>query len=70
VWQWLVDTAAPDRPSPDDVLTGGEHYPLYGRSLALLRAVHIDEAEQTAAATQYQSTRKQTGEQKPQPATV
>jgi isoamylase len=58
VWQWLIDTAAADRPPPDDVLTGGESYPLYGRSLALLRAVRVDEADQHAANTQIEESRK------------
>ena len=38
-WETMLDTADPDRPPPPRVHKGGARYPLYGRSLALLRTV-------------------------------
>ena len=39
VWETLIDTAEPDRPLPVRVRPAREQFPLYGRSLALLRTV-------------------------------
>lgn len=52
VWQTLLDTAEPDRPAGLKVRPAGEQFPLYGRSLALLRTVRPEEAQQTVASTQ------------------
>jgi isoamylase len=42
IWETLVDTSDMDRPLR--VLRGGEKYPLFGRSLALLRTAVVEEA--------------------------
>ena len=50
VWETLVDTSDMDRPLR--VSRGGEKYPLFGRSLALLRTATVDEPAQTATPVQ------------------
>jgi len=45
VWQLLIDTAAEDRKLEDNAFVSEQEFPLYGRSLALLRTVKADEAE-------------------------
>jgi glycogen operon protein len=59
VWQVLVDTAEPDRPLPVRVRPAREQFPLYGRSLALLRTVRPQEATQPASSTQIEALRKE-----------
>ena len=57
LWQTLIDTAEPDRPMAVRVRLQRESYPLYGRSLALLRTVRPDEAEHDLTSTQVEAMR-------------
>jgi isoamylase len=59
VWQTLVDTAEPDRPLPVRVRPAREQFPLYGRSLALLRTVRPEQAGQDLTSTQAENIRKE-----------
>jgi glycogen operon protein len=59
VWQVLIDTAEPDRPLPVRVRPARELYPLYGRSVALLRTIKREEAGQPASSTQLEALRKE-----------
>jgi glycogen operon protein len=59
VWQTLVDTAEPDRPLPVKARPQREQYPLYGRSLALLRTVRPEQAGQDVTSTQVESLRRE-----------
>ena len=59
VWQTMVDSADPDRPQPLRVRPGREQYPLYGRSLALLRAVRPEQATQSVTSTQVETLRRE-----------
>jgi glycogen operon protein len=59
VWQTMVDTAEPDRPLPVKVRPAREAYPLYGRSLALLRTVRPEQSDQAVSSTQADVLRKQ-----------
>jgi glycogen operon protein len=56
VWESLVDTR--DDEQPVRVCRGGEQFPLYGRSLALLRTVVREEAGNIASTPQLQALRK------------
>ena len=58
VWQTLVDTAEPDRPLAVQVRPRREQFPLYGRSLALLRTVRPEQAGQDMTSTQADNIRK------------
>jgi isoamylase len=58
VWQSLIDTAEPDRPLPIKVRPAREQFPLYGRSLALLRTVRPEQAGQDMTSTQADNIRK------------
>jgi hypothetical protein len=55
----LVDTAEPDRPLPVRVRPPGEQYPLFGRSIALLRTVRKEEAELPLTSTQLEVLRRE-----------
>jgi glycogen operon protein len=59
LWQTLVDTAEPDRPLPVKVRPEREQYPLYGRSLALLRTVRPEQAGQEVTSTQVEVLRRE-----------
>jgi glycogen operon protein len=59
VWQTLIDTAEPDRPLPVKVRPAREQFPLYGRSLALLRTVRPEQAGQELTSTQADVLRKE-----------
>ena len=59
VWQVLVDTAEPDRPLPVRVRPAREQYPLYGRSVALLRTVRPEEAQRPISSTQIEALRRE-----------
>jgi len=61
IWQTLVDTAEVDRPLEIRHRPQREHFPLYGRSLALLRTVRPEEAEQAVSSTQMDALRKEAG---------
>jgi glycogen operon protein len=58
VWQTLIDTAQPDRSLDISVRPAREQFPLYGRSLALLRTVRPDQAGQAMSTTQAENMRK------------
>ena len=58
VWQTLVDTADDDRDAGLACRPGREQFPLFGRSLALLRTVRPDEANQPWTSTQIDTMRK------------
>jgi glycogen operon protein len=58
VWQVLVDSDY-DRPEPIGVCKGGDKFPLYGRSVALLRTVRENEAGQALSSTQVAVLRKE-----------
>jgi glycogen operon protein len=58
VWQTLVDTARPD--DPQRVFRGErDQFPLFGRSLALLRTVPVDLAGQSVSPAQVDALRKE-----------
>ena len=59
VWQTLIDTAEEDRALPVRVRPQREQFPLYGRSLALLRTVRPEEAERETSSTQVESMRRE-----------
>ncbi len=59
VWQILVDTAEPDRALPVRVRPAREQYPLYGRSVALLRTIRPEEGDQAMSSTQVEQLRKE-----------
>ena len=61
-----MDTAEPDRPLGVRVRPQREQFPLYGRSLALLRTVRPHEAGRDLTSTQIEALRKEL-KQKPQP---
>jgi glycogen operon protein len=58
VWQTLVDTAEPDRPAVGNVRPATAQFPLYGRSLVLMRTVRPEEANQELSSTQLEGLRK------------
>jgi len=57
VWEALIDTADPE--APLRVCRPGENYPLYGRSLALLRTTTPREAGQELTSAQVGTLRKE-----------
>ena len=57
VWETLVDTSDDERPLR--VLRGEEKYPLFGRSLVLLRTSNRDEAGQVATSAHLEALRKE-----------
>jgi glycogen operon protein len=57
VWETLVDTRDPD--APCRISRGGEQFPLFGRSLALLRTVPPDFAGKGITPAQLKSLRKE-----------
>ncbi len=59
VWQTLLDTAEPDRPAMARVRSPKETFPLYGRSLALLRSVPKEESASTISSKQATVLRKE-----------
>jgi isoamylase len=59
LWQTLVDTAEPNRPLGVHVRPEKEQFPLYGRSLALLRTVRPEEAEVAITSTQADTLRRE-----------
>jgi glycogen operon protein len=56
VWEMLVDTA--ERPDVPLVWKGGQEYPLYGRSLALLRTTPPDRAGTRVSPAQLETLRR------------
>jgi glycogen operon protein len=56
VWQTLIDTDRPD--NPPKVFRGGEQFPLFGRSLVLLRTVVVEDAEKEVSDLQLNALRK------------
>jgi glycogen operon protein len=58
-WERLFDTARSDETALL-TMTGGQQYPLEGRSLAVLRARPIEEAGQPLSATRIEAMRKET----------
>ena len=58
VWQTLVDTAEPDRPLQVRVRPQRETYPLYGRSIVLLRTIRPEEANRELSSTQVDAMRR------------
>ena len=58
IWQTLVDTAEPDRQVITMIRGAGEQFPLYGRSLALLRTIRPEELSQELTSTQVEFLRK------------
>jgi glycogen operon protein len=58
LWQTLIDTAEPDRPLPVRVRPQREQYPLYGRSVALLRAIRPEQATHELSSTQVEILRQ------------
>ena len=61
VWQTLIDTAEPDRPPVPRVRKAGETFPLFGRSLALLRTVRPEQAQADLTTTQLDMLRREAG---------
>src|SRR6185295_15577343 len=57
VWETLIDTKDPD--APVRICRGGEAFPLYGRSLALLRTVPPDFAGKGITPAQLRALRKE-----------
>ena len=58
VWQTLIDTAEMDRPSIPEIRPQRETFPLYGRSLALLRTVRPEQGGQELTSTQIDQLRR------------
>jgi glycogen operon protein len=58
VWQSLIDTARPDDP-PKIYRGERDRFPLFGRSLALLRTVPVQQADQKVTPAQVQTLRKE-----------
>jgi glycogen operon protein len=52
VWQRLIDTADGDRNVPGKIFLEQDRFPLYGRSLALLRTVRPEQAVDELSSTQ------------------
>jgi glycogen operon protein len=57
LWETMVDTRDDD--APQRVCRGGEPFPLFGRSLALLRTVERSEAGDVASTPQLEALRKE-----------
>jgi len=57
VWESMVDTRDPD--APLRVCRGGEQYPIFGRSLALLRTTTPQQAGQPVSAAQADALRRE-----------
>ena len=51
VWEVLADSAFGDRDGAAPVLPGGQQFPLYGRSLVMMRAVRKDEVAHPMTST-------------------
>jgi len=64
VWQTLVDSGEVQRHLPVRVRPQKEYFPLYGRSLALLRTVRPEEAGQAVSSTQMKGIRKEVAQVK------
>ena len=60
VWQTLIDTADSDRHNDVRIRPEKETFPLYGRSLALLRTIRPDDNAQPWTRTQVDTIRKTT----------
>ena len=58
VWQTLLDTAEGDRKIDNSARAAGAQFPLFGRSLVLLRTVQPSQADQDLSSTQIQQLRK------------
>jgi glycogen operon protein len=56
-WQSMIDTNEPD--AAPRVFTGGDKYPLYGRTLVLLRTTLHEEAGADITAAQVEALRKE-----------
>jgi isoamylase len=59
IWETLIDTAEPDRSSAVFARQEKETFPLYGRSLALLRTIRPEEAGQELSSTQVDQLRRE-----------
>ncbi|MGN6725553.1 MAG: glycogen debranching protein GlgX [Tepidisphaeraceae bacterium] len=59
VWQTMLDTAEPDRPLDVKIRRPGEQFPLYGRSLALLRTIRPEETNALVSSTQLNVLRRE-----------
>ena len=57
-WQTVIDTAAPDREPISQVYHARDQFPLYGRSLVLMRAVRDEELQQSMTSTQIDKVRR------------
>ena len=67
VWQTLIDTAEADRPPLERVRVGGATFPLYGRSVALLRTIRPEQAADTMSSTQIDMLRQEANRPVPSP---
>jgi isoamylase len=61
LWQTLVDTNEPERPPIPRIRKAGEKFPLFGRSLALLRTVRPEQAQAELTSTQVEQMRRDAG---------
>ena len=59
IWQMLVDTADADRKLDSRVWAPSQDFPLYGRSLVLLRTVRENESQQEVSSTQLSGLRRE-----------
>jgi glycogen operon protein len=66
LWETLIDTAEPDREIDVRIRPQRETFPLYGRSLALLRTIRPHEAGRDLTSTQVETLRREL-KRKPQP---
>ncbi len=57
-WQVLLDTAEPDRPAIPGIRAGNDVFPLYGRSIALLRAIRSDLPASLTSSSQIDALRR------------
>ncbi|HEX8323716.1 MAG TPA: hypothetical protein VF595_07350, partial [Tepidisphaeraceae bacterium] len=65
VWQTLVDTADPDRPLDIRIRPARELFPLYGRSVVLLRSIRPDDTAKPWSTTQVDAIRRGTQQSAP-----
>ncbi len=64
IWQTLIDTAEPDRSPLAKIHSGREQFPLYGRSVALLRTVRPEQAKDVLTSTQIETLRHEASQPK------
>jgi glycogen operon protein len=67
IWQLLIDTAEPDRAPPKRIFGAAEDYPIYGRTLVLMRTVRAEQAQNELSSTQVEKLRRDASAPSPSP---